>query len=68
MGHGVWTAVRRGLMTELPNLKSLSRLWPVQIRNQSPCTLSKPRSRNCRNPRPCLIWPKTGSTVAMRNA
>ena len=23
-------------------------------------TFSSPRSRNCRNPRPCLIWPNTG--------
>ena len=51
-----------------PQRNSLSRLWPVQISDHSPWTLSKPRSRNCRKPRPALIWPKTGPTVAMRRA
>ena len=51
-----------------PKRNSLSRLWPVQIRDHSPLTLSSPRSRNWRKPRPALIWPKTGSTVAMRRA
>ena len=34
---------------------SFSRLWPVQISDHSPCTFSRPRSRNFRNPRPCLV-------------
>ena len=57
------TGVSRG-----PKRNGLSRLWPVQIRDHSPLTFSKPRIRNYRKPRPCLIWPKTGSTVSMRNA
>ena len=40
----------------------------MQISDHSPSTFSSPRSRNCRKPRPCLIWPNTGSTVPMRNA
>ena len=40
----------RGLLT--PKRNSLSRLWPVQVSNQSPFTFSSPRNRNCRNPRP----------------
>ena len=51
-----------------PKRNSLSRLWPVQISDHSPFTFSSPRSRNCRNPRPCLIWPNTGSTVCIREA
>ena len=51
-----------------PQRNSLSRLWPVQIRDHSPLTFSKPRSRNYRKPRPDLIWPKTGSTVSIRRA
>ena len=51
-----------------PQRNSLSRLWPVQIRDHSPLTFSSPRSRNWRKPRPALIWPKTGSTVSMRRA
>ena len=51
-----------------PKRNSLSRLWPVQIRDHSPLTFSSPRSRNCRKPRPALIWPKTGSTVSIRRA
>ena len=47
-----------------PKRNSLSRLWPVQISDHSPFTFFSPRSKNCRNPRPCLIWPNTGSTVA----
>ena len=38
-------------------------LWVVQISAHSACTASRPRSRNCRNPRPCLICPNTGSTI-----
>ncbi len=45
--------------------KSLSRLWPVQMSSHSRFTRSKPRSRNCRNPRLSLICPNTGS---IRNA
>ena len=37
-----------------PQRNSLSRLWPVQIRDHSALTFSRPRSRNCRKPRPCL--------------
>ena len=51
-----------------PQRNSLSRLWPVQIRDHSPLTFSSPRSRNWRKPRPALIWPKTGSTVSIRRA
>ena len=51
-----------------PKRNSLSRLWLVQISDHSPFTFSSPRSRNCRNPRPCLIWPNTGSTVCIRKA
>ena len=51
-----------------PQRNNLSRLWPVQIRDYSPLTFSKPRIRNWQKPRPCLICPKTGSTVSMRNA
>ena len=34
-------------------------LWAVQISAHSACTASRPRSRNCRNPRACLICPNT---------
>ena len=51
-----------------PKRNSLSRLWPVHISDHSPFTFSSPRSRNCRNPLPCLIWPNTGSTVCIRKA
>ena len=51
-----------------PKRNSLSRLWPVRISDHSPFTFSSPRSKNCRNPRPCLIWPNTGSTVCIRKA
>src|SRR6202140_1355287 len=44
---------------------SLSRLWAVQTSTHSCSTLSNPRSRNCRNPRACLICPNTGSTVCL---
>ena len=54
--------------TSRPKRNSLSRLWRVQISDHSPLTFSKPRRRNCRKPRPCLIWPKTGSTVSIRRA
>ena len=49
-------------------LQSFSTLWVVQINAHSPRTWSWPRNKNCRNPRPCLIWPKTGSTVPLRLA
>ena len=51
-----------------PNRNNFSRLWPVQISDHSPLTFSRPRSRNCRKPRACLIWPKTGSTVCILKA
>ena len=38
-----------------------------QISAHSACTASRPRSRNCRNPRACLICPNTGSTICFRN-
>src|SRR5271155_4576702 len=38
-------------------------LWAVQISAHSACTASRARSRNCRNPRACLICPNTGSTI-----
>ena len=47
---------------------SLSRLWLVQMNDHSPLTFFSLRIRNCWKPRPCLIWPKTGATVAMRIA
>ena len=34
----------------------------------TPCTFSSRRSKNCRNPRACLICPITGSTIALRAA
>jgi hypothetical protein len=34
---------------------SFSRLWAVQTRLHSAATFWRPRSRNCRNPRACLI-------------
>ena len=56
---------RRAFLCGLtPNRNSLSRLWPVQISDHSPFTFSSPRSRNCRNPRPCLIWPNTAPQFA----
>src|ERR1700730_12593455 len=45
-----------------PKAVSLSRLWAVQTSTHSCLTLSNPCSRNCRNPRACLICPNTGST------
>ena len=51
-----------------PKRNSLSGLWPVRISDHSPFIFSSPRSRNCRNPRPCLIWPNTGSTAYIRKA
>ncbi len=32
------------------------------------CTAIRPRRRNCRKPRACLICPNTGSTIAFRHA
>ena len=43
-------------------------LWVRQTSAHSPWTLAKPRKRNWRNPRACLIWPKTGSTMVFRVA
>ena len=51
-----------------PYRNSFSRLWRVQIRCHSRFTFARPRNRNCRKPRPCLIWPNTGSTVSIRRA
>jgi hypothetical protein len=47
---------------------SFKTLWAIQTSAHSPCTFSTPRSRNCRNPRACLICPNTGSTIAFRVA
>ena len=43
-------------------------LWVRQTSAHSPWTLAKPRKRNWRNPRACLIWPNTGSTIVFRAA
>src|SRR5882672_11358692 len=43
-------------------------LCVVHTSDHSPCTFSSPRSKNCRKPRACLIWPNTGSTIALRAA
>ena len=51
-----------------PKRNSFSRLWPAQMSSHSRFTFARPRSRNCRKPRPCLIWPNTGSTVSIRRA
>jgi hypothetical protein len=40
-----------------------SRLCVRQRRVHSPLTFLRPRSRNCRKPRACLICPNTGSTM-----
>ena len=40
-----------------PARQSFRRLWVRAIRVNSPATLSRPRSRNCRKPRACLISP-----------
>ena len=55
--RGFWTKDRDlpGAADPDPNLNSFSRLCPVQIRDHSRFTFSRPRSRNCRKPRPCLI-------------
>ena len=39
----------------VPKRNSFSRLWPAQMSSHSRLTSSKPRRRNCRKPRPCLI-------------
>src|SRR5207244_1335009 len=46
--------------------KSLSRLWVRQISAHSAAALPAPRKENRRKPRPSLVWPKTGSTIALR--
>src|ERR1700758_2730049 len=43
-------------------------LWVRQTSAHSLRTLAKPRKRNWRNPRACLIWPNTGSTIVFRAA
>ena len=45
--------------------QSLSPLWVVQLSAHSPRACRIPRSKNCRWPRPCLIWPNTGSIIAL---
>ena len=73
MGHvagssGFWPKDRGlpGAANADPNRNSFSRLCPVQIRDHSRFTFSRPRSRNCLKPRPYLICPNTGSTVCLR--
>jgi len=36
--------------------------------SHSALTFSKPRKRNCLNPRASFIWPNTGSTTCLRLA
>ena len=43
----------------------MSKLWPVQISSHSRFTFARPRNRNCRKPRPCLICPNTGSKLVL---
>lgn len=45
---------------------SLSRLCVRQIRSHSIDAGLKPRKENLRKPHGSLIWPKTGSTIALR--
>ena len=45
---------------------SLRRLCAVQTIAHSALTLVRPRRRNCRKPRACLMCPKTGSTTCLR--
>jgi len=40
-------------------------LWAAQTSENSPATLSLPRTLNRRKP-PFLIWPNTGSTIVLR--
>jgi hypothetical protein len=47
--------------------RSFRRLWAVQTIAHSARTFWKPRSRNWRNPRACLICPNTGSGSCLRN-
>ncbi len=46
---------------------SLRRLCTVQTIAHSALTWSRPRRRNCRKPRACLICPNTGSTTCLRS-
>jgi hypothetical protein len=46
---------------------NFKKLWARHIRLHSSATWSSPRNSICRNPRACLICPKTGSTVCLRN-
>src|ERR1039458_4768316 len=49
-----------------PDRNSFSKLCVKQIRDHSSSTSSSPRNENLRKPRISLIWPKTGSTIALR--
>ena len=57
----------RSATDRLRPLASLRRLWAVQTRAHSARTFSKPRNRNWRNPRACLICPNTGSGSCLRS-
>ena len=46
---------------------NFKRLWTVQTMAHSPRTFSKPRNRNWRKPRACLICPNTGSGSCLRS-
>ena len=55
-----------------PTLAKTRRVQLPLVRGQAPelplrSDLLLPRSRNCRNPRPCLICPNTGSTLIFRH-
>ena len=67
LDKGAGVAERARLETAYDAFASFSRLWAVQISRHSSLTFSSPRKRNWRKPRAALIWPKTGSTVCLRN-
>src|SRR5271165_7190525 len=52
----------------LPYRQIFNKLWVRHTSRHSPRILSRPRSKNRRKPRASLIWPKTGSTIALRRA
>src|SRR5271156_3270382 len=49
-----------------PKRNSFSKLLVAHTSFHSACTLSRPRKLKRRKPRCSLIWPKTGSTMALR--
>ena len=67
LGAGAPTIdVLTGLDRSYRAAASLQRLWAVQPMAHSAWTLVRPRIRNWRKPRACLIWPKIGSTMTLR--